>query len=315
MSTVSDPATFNDPTSPQSRALNWITNDDAIEPVLCPNEIGEGCSRGGTINPMIQRYALAVFYFATNGDTTWNQCSAAEDVGNAASVAEADANCERQVTPFGVANTRVGDTSTDAWLGPVNECEWGGVACWGSDTPNLNLCLDQLDFENDGLSGELVPELSVLSSLRFLILEQGEISGPIPDSYGELERLLILDMDFNQLSGALPETLYDLTSLQQLDLNDNQITGSISPKIGDLSLLTFFQIDHNLLSETIPSEMGQLSNLRIAFLSANEITGTMPAQVCALRNNTSPPGVLGVLVTDCAGDPPEVTCPCCSSCA
>lgn len=146
MSTVSDPATFNDPTSPQSRALNWITNDDAIEPVLCPNEIGEGCSRGGTINPMIQRYVMAVFYFATNGDTTWNQCSAAGDVGNAASVAEADANCERQVTPFGVANTRVGDTSTDAWLGPVNECEWGGLACRGSDTPNLNLCLDQLDF-------------------------------------------------------------------------------------------------------------------------------------------------------------------------
>ena len=20
-----------------------------------------------------------------------------------------------------------------AWLGPVNECEWGGVACWGMD--------------------------------------------------------------------------------------------------------------------------------------------------------------------------------------
>ena len=146
VSTVSDPATFNDPTSPQSLALNWITNDDAIEPVLCPNEIGEGCSREGTINPMIQRYVMAVFYFATNGDTTWNQCSAAGDVGNAASVAVADANCERQVTPFGVANTRVGDTSTDAWLGPVNECEWGGLACWGPDTPNKNLCLDQLDF-------------------------------------------------------------------------------------------------------------------------------------------------------------------------
>ena len=53
----------------------------------------------------------------------------------------------------------------------------------------------------------------------------------------------------------------------------------------------------------------------IAFLSVNDLTGTMPEEVCALRNNTSPPGVLGVLVTDCAGDPPEVECPCCSSCA
>ena len=145
LSTVSDPATFNDPSTPQARALDWITNDDAIEPVLCPNVIGEGCSRGGNINPMVQRYVMAVFYFAAGGGS-WDQCNAPVDVEDATSVAEADANCARVVTPFGVANDRVGDTSTNAWLGPVNECEWGGAACWGADTPNLNMCLDQLDF-------------------------------------------------------------------------------------------------------------------------------------------------------------------------
>ncbi len=50
-------------------------------------------------------------------------------------------------------------------------------------------------------------------------------------------------------------------------------------------------------------------------MSANDLTGVMPDEVCALRNNTVPPGVLGVLVTDCAGDPPEVVCPCCSTCS
>ena len=133
MSTVSDPATFDDPSSPQSQALDWITNEDAIVPIMCPNQENLGCSLGGTINPMIQRYVMAVFYFSTNGDTSWEQCSA-------------NANCCRVVTPFGVANDRVGDTSTDAWLGPSNECQWGGMACWGLDTPNLNLCIDQLDF-------------------------------------------------------------------------------------------------------------------------------------------------------------------------
>ena len=97
------------------------------------------------MNPMIQRYVLATFYFATGGED-WTQCTAAEDFDDSNSVAEADAECARAVTPFGVANDRVGDTSTDAWLGPVNECAWGGVACWGADTPNLNLCVDQLDF-------------------------------------------------------------------------------------------------------------------------------------------------------------------------
>jgi hypothetical protein len=55
------------------------------------------------------------------------------------------------------------------------------------------MCLDQLDFENDGLSGVLVPELSVLSSLRFLILEQGSIAGTIPPEYGVLVRLLMME--------------------------------------------------------------------------------------------------------------------------
>jgi len=147
MSTVSDPSTFDDPNSPQSKALNWITNEDAISPILCPNQIEEGvdsCTKGGSINPMIQRYVMAVFYYATDGDN-WDQCSAASDFSDAEAVAEADAACDRVVTPFPLSN-RVGDTSTDAWLGPVNECEWGGIACWGANRPNLNLCIDQLDF-------------------------------------------------------------------------------------------------------------------------------------------------------------------------
>lgn len=143
---VTDGSLFDDPATPQAQALDWITNEDAIEPILCPNIVGAGCSRNGNVNPLVQRYVLAAFYFATEGETSWTQCSAPDDFDDPASVAEADANCDRVVTPFGVGNNRVGDMSTDAWLGPVNECEWGGVACWGSDTPNLDLCIDQLDF-------------------------------------------------------------------------------------------------------------------------------------------------------------------------
>jgi len=186
-----------------------------------------------------------------------------------------------------------------------------------------------------------------LDSLRFLILEQGSIEGQIPPEIGDLQRLLILDMDFNQLTGTIPDEIYGLSSLQQLDLNDNQISGVISSSIENLRLLTFLQLDHNEFSSTIPSEMGTLQNLSkfdsreralmpllllddscltisifpptlftgIAFLSANDLTGEMPEEVCANRNNTVPPGVLGVLVTDCAGPDPEVECACCSSCA
>ena len=53
-------------------------------------------------------------------------------------------------------------------------------------------------------------------------------------------------------------------------------------------------------------------------MSEDEFTGVMPEEVCALRNDTEPPGNLELLVTDCAGESenpePEVICTCCSSC-
>jgi len=294
---------FDDPSTPQAQALDWITNEDTL--TVCPGD--------NSCHPL-QRYVLAVFYFATNGGA-WDQCNAPSDFNDPAAIEEANNNCDRVVTPFAVPNQRVGDTSSDAWLSPSNECEWGGVACWGADTPNLNLCIDQLDFENDGLAGSLVNELGALDSLRFLILEQGDLTGSIPTTYGLLERLLILDLDFNNVEGQLPNEIYGLTSLQQLDLNDNLLTGTISSLIGQLSLLTFFQIDHNQITGVIPTEMGELEQLRIAFLSDTDLFGTMPAEVCANRNNTNPPGNLGVLVSDCAGNPPPVECTCCTSCA
>jgi hypothetical protein len=270
------------------------------------------CPDDNSCRPL-QRYILATFYFATNGGN-WDQCNAPTDFNDPEAIQEANDNCDRVVTPFAVPNERVGDTSSDAWLSPSNECEWGGLACWGNDTPNLSLCIDQLDFENDGIAGTLVGELGALDTMRFFILEQGGITGNIPTTFGLLERLLILDLDFNSVSGQLPEEIYGLSSLQQLDLNDNLLFGTISPLIGELNSLTFFQIDHNDIVGTIPMQMGDLKNLRIAILSDTDLTGSMPAEVCANRNTTNPPGVLGVLVADCAGNPPKVECTCCSSC-
>jgi len=55
---VSDPTSLNDPTTPQGRALKFITEDDQLLPPYCPSD-----------PRLIQRYVLAVFYYATNGNT------------------------------------------------------------------------------------------------------------------------------------------------------------------------------------------------------------------------------------------------------
>lgn len=64
-----DPLPTNETTSPEWKALNWLVNDDerTINTTIIPNVNAQS---------IIQRYALAVIYFATEGDTSWaTQCN------------------------------------------------------------------------------------------------------------------------------------------------------------------------------------------------------------------------------------------------
>ena len=114
--TITDAATLNDATSSQAKALDWLINDDKLDPPVCPDD--------GTCHAR-QRYIMASFYYASGGGS-WDQCNAPTQYTPAA-IAAANLQCGRVVTPFPVNNPRIGDTSTDAWLTPVNECEWGGT--------------------------------------------------------------------------------------------------------------------------------------------------------------------------------------------
>lgn len=63
MSTVSSSQALSDPSSPQYMAKEWMINDDPLQ--LTPSETV-------TDQRIVQRYALAVFYFATGGPESWN---------------------------------------------------------------------------------------------------------------------------------------------------------------------------------------------------------------------------------------------------
>jgi len=132
--TVTDAATLDDPSSAQAQALDWIINEDFVD---------SPCPEDGPCET-VQRYIMAAFYFAADGGN-WDQCNAANDLSSPESVAIADSQCNRVVTPFPVNNPRIGDTSTASWLSPVDECEWGGLACWGTDDTRRG-CMDQIDF-------------------------------------------------------------------------------------------------------------------------------------------------------------------------
>ena len=54
---VSEKSALDDDTLPQGKAFQWICNDPFSSPLV-----------GNDNDRIIQRYALAVFYYSTNGD-------------------------------------------------------------------------------------------------------------------------------------------------------------------------------------------------------------------------------------------------------
>ena len=268
------------PRTPQFRALTWLVNEDQY--LVCPDD-----------PKAYQRYVLAVFYFSTDGDS-WLACSAPEDLDDPDSIAASNDKCSITTTsiPGGTRNPAFLPTTegTDAWLTPVYECEWAGVACRVEGK-----CLDRIEFgksclfsvrysylfplirlitliilyylffiylaENNGIGGTLPIELRDLGDLRFLSLERGTTSGTIPSEFGEIEGLLLLDLDFNQLTGTLPDEIFGLTDLVQLDLNDNKLSGTLSPLIGNLRNLVFVQLSSNGFTGNLPQDLEQLKKL------------------------------------------------------
>ncbi|KAL7493875.1 hypothetical protein ACHAWT_007573 [Skeletonema menzelii] len=290
--------TLNDENSPQAQALEWISTKDQLSPPLCPSDEPEA----------LQRFIMAAFYFATGGDN-WKECIAPTDSSPAA-IADATKNCSIGATKYPMGDRKYG---TDAWLTPTPICHWAGLVCHNDDERKGTL--DQIDFEDNNLSGTLIDEIGLLKNLRFLILEQGSIEGVIPDSIGNL-RLLIVDLDFNRLIGQIPPSLYNVKSLLQLDLNNNEMTGQLSPDVGNWQAMTYLQLNSNKFTGTIPPELGQMKKLHSAFFHDNGFIGNMPQPVCNNRASEAEDGKLSTLEVDCAGQSPRVACgaECCTAC-
>ena len=120
-------AALNDPSSPQFQALQWI-QDVRFNPSLTQS------------TTTIQRYVLAVLYFATNGDE-WS------------------------------ANTN--------WLSESHICEWFTTGI-RSDICSPDLTLRHLDLNRNNLAGSIPEEVGLLDDLTILDLSFNVLTGTIP---------------------------------------------------------------------------------------------------------------------------------------
>jgi len=287
---VSDESALLQPSSPQGMAASWIIYDDELQ-------------LDSSDPSLLQRYAMAVLYFSTNGDN-WQR-----------------------------------DDAGAAFLSNVSACDWSGISCtstcgWGG-SPCIDGVINSIQLEYNSLSGTVpTKELSglCLNSLNFrgntgLSLDFDSDSVPLllsdlyefdfseSDLLGEVNEYLFYPsnvfLNGNLLNGTLPERYY---GNQRLHLQYNLLSGPIPDGLGSAGSLRELRLDNNFLAGTIPGSLGQLGELEILRLENNELFGTVPGDLCDLTFDNG--GILEDLWADCEQgvEDAELICSCCTKC-
>ena len=253
---------MKDGTSHQFRAFEWLYSS---------NTLGLSDVR------VIQRWVLASFYYATNGDEWINQSE---------------------------------------WLESKNECLWYGVTCldgvisrfeldenhlvgtiipeivvWADDLYVLSLGnnYDTPAGQQNKLDMPLPSFLGSLSSLRFLNLEGVGLTSTISEElFSSWTHLESLYLNNNDLTGELPQSIKHLASIEVLWIGGNNLSGPIVSEIGQLSNLKDLSLESNYRENVagkrgfitaVPPEIGQLTKLESLSLANNALSGQVPMQL------------------------------------
>ncbi|CAB9521462.1 Leucine Rich Repeat [Seminavis robusta] len=227
--------------SPQAKAFNWTINN--------PNF----CSHRYEPWQLKQRFALACFYYATGGETSWK--------------------------------------STENWLSyTINETDWYSNHIpkwipWHDLLYTYNLFeetshqLNHLWLVNNSLGGTIPPELTLLTCLRSIdVTGNPMLRGPIPSEIGNLHRLEVLMFSENTMTGELPTELGQLTKLLSLTTDNNTFQGTIPSQLSMLENMTVLDLALSGLEGRIPSELGIIHPLGI-WLEGNDLNSTIPTEL------------------------------------
>ena len=138
---------------------------------------------------------------------------------------------------------------------------------------------DSLNLDSQ-LTGLIPQEIGNLESLKYLRLDNNNLSGQIPSEIGELDSLVFLLLGGNELEGEIPASLMNLLGLASLSLNDNQLTGHIPLEIAGLVNLETIDISNNQLTGEIPEGLSNPADLYYVNLSNNQLAGYITEQFC-----------------------------------
>eukprot|EP00934_Nitzschia_sp_Nitz4_P000173 Nitzschia sp. Nitz4//scaffold420_size8731//5602//6747//NITZ4_009117-RA/size8731-processed-gene-0.3-mRNA-1//1//CDS//3329551558//173//frame0 len=298
--------------SPQALALKWLCEVD--ESSWSPNIISNA--------ELLERYALAVLYYATQGAGWTIKSSFYLD----------------STTSICDWNTGVSDdqgvycgTSGSA-KGAASQVLLGGCSLVGELPIELTLLTSLKTFYvvGNNLYGTLPPFFGYMLLLETLRLANNEFTGQLPAEIGNLAMLQTFSAYKNPfLGGSIPSEWGRMQSLVQLDLHENAHTGTIPSNLGLMTQLTYLLLYENNLEGILPTEMARMWNLRELHLENNPLmTGTVPTEFADMSSlayfylyNTSLTGTLDPIFCDWEQPPnlktgcqSEMECSCCSPC-
>jgi Leucine-rich repeat (LRR) protein len=279
---IADNGSSSSSPSPQQRARDWLVFNDIVPDNLADEQVEQDLPNTGTddlINSnsslssylntntpayrVAQRFAVAVFYFATKGE-------------------EWDAD--------------------NQWLQPGrHECDNPGIRCEEVSIPSISLeealknpgelplhsdgsvdttterMIVEINLPENNLQGTLTGEMMTFPFLRRLGLWSNQIEGKIPEKIGQLQNLESLLIDDNNFTGVIASEIGSLQNLKMLSLGFNQnMSGGIPDEIGDLYNLEALYLPNMSLRGSLPSSMKNLKNLKNLELQSNRLRGLIP---------------------------------------
>ena len=259
--------------SPQTMAFNWTVQDPHFEKYI---DEREGSWR------LLQRYALACFFFSTGGETTWHEKNNWLDyeIDETRWFRSNTEDPTAQSSELSSALGMLGNTYTMHGDGEEFQHLWlheNGLE--GRIPPELCLLssLRSISIGDNLLMGSIPSEVGCLTHLQILTFPNTTLTG-LPTEIGQLSNLIVLVTVNNTLDATIPSEIGQLP-LFWLGLSNAGINGAIPSEIGLSTMLLAGLWEKNNIASTIPSEIGKITTLRYLDLSANELQGTIPSEV------------------------------------
>lgn len=292
------------PLGERNQALLWLSQNDARanSDVLVRRNLQVQAP-----DDIIQRYLLALFYYATGGPNWTNATNWLTSASECTwlGVACEDTSDSGRVTSIELPSNNLGGSLPEelAQLTALQSIELplnmisstlpssiGSIETLTSLSLNDNLLvrkiptefgmlssLQTLQINNNRFSGNIPTEFGLLAGLQVLDASDTLLFGEIPTELGQATALTEILLGRSGVGGTLPSSLTMLLSLETLEIQDNNFQGTLYPELESLRSLRALDLSGNSFTGTIPPRLGFLTRLETLLLQDNAFTGTIPA--------------------------------------